>query len=223
MIWQSSTRIESGHQRFPSSSRFLEKFPKNKPEAGSEDKETLYKVESRPKPHSCSWKSEFDPKKPQEIRAKGWSRWFYSCNSSAKLCSNTRQSFISFNLYFPLFFTHTFHTSIHCTYYHYYSYYPSCPSCSCCSTYPCEYGNRYAPLQLPTNPAAMPQDYQTKITYFDGTSAFTALQHTKKMQDYFESYEIDDDGVRMKIFCRHFLYINCPVHCFKGQLVDSLL
>ena len=46
----------------------------------------------------------------------------------------------------------------------------------------------------------MPQDYQTKITYFDGTSACTTLQHTKKMQDYFESYEIDDDSVRMKIF-----------------------
>jgi len=46
----------------------------------------------------------------------------------------------------------------------------------------------------------MPQDYQTKITYFDGTGSYTALQHTKKMQDYFENYEIDDDDVRMKIF-----------------------
>jgi len=46
----------------------------------------------------------------------------------------------------------------------------------------------------------MPQDYQTKISYFDGTGSYSALQHTKKMQDYFENYEIDDDGVRMKIF-----------------------
>ena len=60
--------------------------------------------------------------------------------------------------------------------------------------------NIYAPLQLPANPGVMPQDYQTKITYFDGTDSYTALQHTKKMQDYFENYEIDDDGVRMKIF-----------------------
>jgi len=60
--------------------------------------------------------------------------------------------------------------------------------------------NIYAPLQLPANPGAMPQDYQTKITYFDGTGSYIALQHTKKMQDYFENYEIDDDGVRMKIF-----------------------
>ena len=46
----------------------------------------------------------------------------------------------------------------------------------------------------------MPRDYQTKITFFYGTSACTMLQHTKKMLDYFESYEIDDDSVRMKIF-----------------------
>jgi len=42
--------------------------------------------------------------------------------------------------------------------------------------------NRYAPLQLPGNPGAMPQDYQSKITYFDGIGSYTALQHTKKMK-----------------------------------------
>jgi len=46
----------------------------------------------------------------------------------------------------------------------------------------------------------MPQDYQRKITYFDGTSSYTAQQHTKKMMDYFENNEIDDNDVRMKIF-----------------------
>jgi len=60
--------------------------------------------------------------------------------------------------------------------------------------------NRYAPLQLPANPRAMPQDYQTKISYFDSTGFDSARQHTKKIQDYFENSEIDDDGVRMKIF-----------------------
>jgi len=60
--------------------------------------------------------------------------------------------------------------------------------------------NHYAPLQLLANPGAMPQDYQSKITYFDGTGSYTTQQHTKKMQDYFENYEIDDDDVRMKIF-----------------------
>lgn len=56
--------------------------------------------------------------------------------------------------------------------------------------------NCYAPLQLPANPEAMPQDYQSKITYFEGTSSYIAQKHTKKMQDYFENYEIDDDDVR---------------------------
>lgn len=60
--------------------------------------------------------------------------------------------------------------------------------------------NQYAPLQLPANPGAMPQDYQRKITYSDGTGTYTAEQHTKKMMDYFENYEIDDNDVRMKFF-----------------------
>ena len=47
--------------------------------------------------------------------------------------------------------------------------------------------NQYAPLQLPANPGAMPQDFQSKITYFDGTGTYTAQQHTKKMMDYFEN------------------------------------
>lgn len=46
----------------------------------------------------------------------------------------------------------------------------------------------------------MPQDYQSKITYFDGIGTDTAQQHTKKMTDYFEIYEIDADDVRMRIF-----------------------
>ena len=50
---------------------------------------------------------------------------------------------------------------------------------------PVNMANRYAPLQLPANPGTMPQDYQTKITYFDATGSGTALQHTKKMQDFF--------------------------------------
>ena len=65
---------------------------------------------------------------------------------------------------------------------------------------PANMANRYAPLQLPANPGALPQEYQSKITYFDSTGPFTTLQHTKKMQDYFENYEIDNDSVRMRIF-----------------------
>lgn len=62
---------------------------------------------------------------------------------------------------------------------------------------------RYAPLQLLANPGAMPQGYQSKITYFDGTGTYTTQQHTKKMIDYFENYEIDVDDVRMKIICHN--------------------
>ena len=50
--------------------------------------------------------------------------------------------------------------------------------------------NRYAPLLLPANPGAMPQDYQSKITYFDGTGTYIAQHHTKKMQDYFETMKL---------------------------------
>ena len=65
---------------------------------------------------------------------------------------------------------------------------------------PANMANRYVPLQFPANPGALPQEYQSKITYFDSVGPFTTLQHTKKMQDYFENYEIDDDSVRMRIF-----------------------
>ena len=60
--------------------------------------------------------------------------------------------------------------------------------------------NRYAPLNLLANPEAMPQDYEIKITPFDGTGSYTTHQHAKKMTDYFEIYEVDDDDVRMRIF-----------------------
>lgn len=59
--------------------------------------------------------------------------------------------------------------------------------------------NRYTPLNLPVNPRAMPQDYQSKITPFDGSGTYTTQQHTKKMTDYFEIYGIDTDVVRMRI------------------------
>jgi len=65
---------------------------------------------------------------------------------------------------------------------------------------PANMANRYAPLQLPANLGPMPQDYQSKITYFDGASTYTAQQHIKKMTDYFENYEVDVDDVRMKVF-----------------------
>ena len=67
---------------------------------------------------------------------------------------------------------------------------------------PTNMANRYVPLQLPANATALPHDYQSKISYFDSTGPFTAIQHAKRMQDHFENYEIDDDSVRMRIFVR---------------------
>lgn len=60
--------------------------------------------------------------------------------------------------------------------------------------------NKYTLMVLPANLGAMPQDYQRKITPFDGTGTYTAQRHTKKITDYFEIYEIDADDVRMRIF-----------------------
>lgn len=65
--------------------------------------------------------------------------------------------------------------------------------------------NHYTPLNLPINPGAVPKDYQSKITYFEGTDTYTTQQHTKKMTDYFESYEIDANDVRMKVFVQNLI------------------
>ena len=74
------------------------------------------------------------------------------------------------------------------------------PTSTVISSLPLAMENKYAPLVLLANPAAMPQDYQSKITPFDGSGTYTAQQHTKKMTNYFEIYEIDADDVRMRIF-----------------------
>lgn len=52
---------------------------------------------------------------------------------------------------------------------------------------------------MPALQGAMPQDYQSKIATFDGTGTYTALQHTRKMTNYFEIYEIDVVDVQMRI------------------------
>lgn len=59
---------------------------------------------------------------------------------------------------------------------------------------------KYAPLVLPAQLHAMPQDYQSKIFMFDVTSQYTAQQHVNKMTDYFELHEIDESGAKMRLF-----------------------
>lgn len=66
----------------------------------------------------------------------------------------------------------------------------------------------------------MPQDYQSKITQFDGTSTYTAQQHTKKMTDYFEIYEIDADDVKMRIFIQ--ILTREVITWFRGLATNSI-
>ena len=49
---------------------------------------------------------------------------------------------------------------------------------------------RYAPLVFPAPLVAMPQDYLSKITLYDGTGPVTTQQHVDKMNDCFELQEV---------------------------------
>ena len=62
--------------------------------------------------------------------------------------------------------------------------------------------DKYAPLVLPAQLHAMPQDYQSKIFLFDATSQYTAQHHLNKMIDYFELHEIDESDVKMRLFAQ---------------------
>jgi len=83
--------------------------------------------------------------------------------------------------------------------------------------------NRYAPLVTPTPLGAMPQDYQSKITTFDGTGTYTAQQHTKKMTNYFEIYEIYTVYVQMRIFVQILIgEVRTWFRSLAPQSIDSL-
>ena len=58
----------------------------------------------------------------------------------------------------------------------------------------------YARLVMPAPQGALPTNYQSKITLFDGIGTYTTHQHTNKMIDYFELHEIDIGDVHMRIF-----------------------
>lgn len=60
--------------------------------------------------------------------------------------------------------------------------------------------DRYAPLVLPAQLHAMPQDYQRKIFLFDATGQYTTQQHVNKMTDYFKFHEVDEFDVQMRLF-----------------------
>lgn len=63
----------------------------------------------------------------------------------------------------------------------------------------------FAPLVLPQVLDDMPNDYQSKIPFFDGTpNGSIAQQHVDKMADFYELHEIDAENVAMRLFVQTF-------------------
>jgi len=63
----------------------------------------------------------------------------------------------------------------------------------------------FTPLVLPQVLDDMPSDYQSKISFLDGTpNSITAQQHVDKMADFYELHEIDEENVAMRLFVQTF-------------------
>ena len=59
----------------------------------------------------------------------------------------------------------------------------------------------FAPLVLPQVLNNMPNDYQSKISFFDGTpNSITAQQHVDKMTNFYELHVIDAENVTIRLF-----------------------
>ena len=64
---------------------------------------------------------------------------------------------------------------------------------------------RFTPLVLPQVLDDMPNDYQSKIPFFDGTpNNITAQQHVDRMTNFFDLHEIDSKNVTMRLFVQTF-------------------
>lgn len=62
----------------------------------------------------------------------------------------------------------------------------------------------FAPLILPQVLDDMPNDYQSKIPFFDGTpNGVTAQQHVEKMTNFYELHEIDVENMSTRLFVQH--------------------
>ena len=57
---------------------------------------------------------------------------------------------------------------------------------------------RHAPLVLPSQRHAMPQDYAQRMPQFDGTEPITTQKHIDKINDFSNLQEVDDDDVKMR-------------------------
>lgn len=64
----------------------------------------------------------------------------------------------------------------------------------------------FSPLVLPQVLDDMPNDYQSKIPFFDGTpNGSTAQQHVDKMVEFYELHEIDGENMAMRLFVQIFV------------------
>ena len=64
---------------------------------------------------------------------------------------------------------------------------------------------RFPPVVLPQVLDDMPSNYQSKISFFDGTpNNIIAQQHVDKMADFYELHEIDEKNVAMRLFVQTF-------------------
>lgn len=58
----------------------------------------------------------------------------------------------------------------------------------------------YEPLVLPAQLHDMRQDYQTRITKFDGTIYINAQQHIDMMNEFFYLHEVDENDAKLRLF-----------------------
>lgn len=58
---------------------------------------------------------------------------------------------------------------------------------------------RCAPLILPIQLAALPQNYGQRLPLFYGSAEITAQQHVDKLVDFISLEEIDEEYAKMRI------------------------
>lgn len=64
---------------------------------------------------------------------------------------------------------------------------------------------QFAPLILPAQLSALPQNYGQRLPLFYGSAEITAQHHVDKLIDFIDLEEIDDDDAKMRIIAQRFL------------------
>ena len=60
--------------------------------------------------------------------------------------------------------------------------------------------NKYAPLVLPTNLNAMPDNYDSKIKQFGAEDKYFSQHHIDYFKDFCDLTEVDEEDVQMRLF-----------------------